>query len=101
MASKSAHSMKIGNVNIGWYAPKEAYKNIAAQVGAKVNSTDKELVFGANSPKPVVVRFNLEGGRSATRFVHPDKIASVCFQNSCKGKILNGKKVLSANTIGR
>lgn len=99
---KSVHSMTIGATKIAWYANKDSpYKGIAAQVGVKINDTAKDLVFGAVRPRPVKVRFNLEGGKSRVLSCHPDKANAVVNQNNCKGKIIAGKKIMSAGFLRR
>lgn len=100
--AKAIHSMTIGSIKVAWYANKDSpYKAIAGSVGVKVNDTSKDLVFGANRPRPMKVRFNLEGGKSKVLSCHPDKANAVVNQNNCKGKTINGKKVVSAGFLRR
>lgn len=79
-----------GGFKYAFWALDKAYDGVASGLGVKVASnTEKGLVFGANSPKPVVIYFDLDNGRTARRFCDPQKVNSV-LNGSLNGKTLNG-----------
>jgi hypothetical protein len=82
-----------GALRYAWRTPKGSYDNIAKALGAvKAKDTDKGLIFGANSPKPVQVSisYQIDSNRTGNtiRFCEPDKVNSVT-----TGGALNGKKI--------
>jgi hypothetical protein len=82
-----------GAIRYAWRGKKDSYKNIAAGLGVVLaKDTDKGLMFGANSPKPAMVRIGYTAAdgssKSTNRFCEPDKLNAVT-----TGGELNGKKV--------
>lgn len=87
-----------GAIRFAWRGKKDAYKNIADGLGVILaKDTDKGLMFGANSPRPAMVRIGYTGSdgssKSAIRFCEPDKINGVT-----TGGDLNGKKIKIGGT---
>ena len=84
----------VGEIKYGFVAPKEAYENIADELGVNEIGEDNSargVAFGINYPKPPRVRISFsanEGGRgsararrgSTIRICDPDKV----------GRVLNG-----------
>lgn len=107
MATRQPQSIcgcQIGSVTYAWYVnkAKNPYKSISSQLGIKVNITNgKGLVFGASKPSPAKVRFTMADGTNRLLFCAPDKMGSVVNDNSCKGKSINGIKIVSAGFISR
>jgi hypothetical protein len=71
----------------------------------KAKEGEKDLVFGANSPKPAKVRINFEGGGSTESFCSPDKLTDVTVNGTMnkmtwdvEGKFKN-KKISSVTAI--
>lgn len=104
----------VGAVRYGWKCGEDKYDNIASGLGV-VKATDKVqgVLFGANFPKPTVVRINYQAdesggdkrGGSATRFCEPDKLGGVLVGGNLNGvKIkIRGteREINSVSTIGR
>lgn len=82
----------VGSFRYAWRAKKDAYDNIGAGLGVvKAKDTDKNLIFGANHPKPAKVRINFDtakGTRSTLRWCEPDKLNNVVV-----GGAINSKKI--------
>lgn len=84
----------VGAMRFAWRGKKDAYpKAIADVLGVVIaKDTDSGLMFGANSPRPALVRIGYTDGngnsKSTIRFCEPDKIGDVT-----TGGKLNGKKV--------
>ena len=87
-----------------WYAEGAKYDAIAAALGiTAAGANETGLVFGANNPKPPVVRLNLEDGGglaagSQTVFVDPANYGAV-LGGSLNGQTTNGKTIRSASAI--
>lgn len=91
----------VGAIRWGFRAPKDTYKNIAADLGV-VEVKDNKIqgvVFGTNKPKPARVRLSYtdaqagggEGNdliKSVVRYCEYDKLNAVLFGS------INGKKVV-------
>jgi hypothetical protein len=82
-----------GSMKFAWRGKKTAYKNIAGELGVVfATDTEKGLMFGANSPRPALVRIGYidanGNSKSVIRYCEPDKLNGV----NTGGK-LNGKKV--------
>jgi hypothetical protein len=83
----------IGAMRFAWRGKKNLYKNIADGLGVVLaKDTDTALMFGANNPRPALVRIGYTAAdgssKSTIRFCEPDKIGDVT-----TGGKLNGKKV--------
>jgi hypothetical protein len=88
----------VGAMRYAWRGKKNAYKNIGDAMGVvTAKDTDSGLMFGANSPRPALVRIGYTAAdgssKSVTRFCEPDKIGDV----TTGGKI-NGKKITVGGT---
>ena len=88
----------IGAMRYAWRGKANSYKNIGDALGVKkAKDTDSGLMFGANSPKPAMVRISYTGAngfsKTAVRFCEPDKIGDVT-----TGGKLNGKKIVINGT---
>ncbi|MCL6750067.1 hypothetical protein KBT16_03375 [Nostoc sp. CCCryo 231-06] len=86
----------VGAMRYAWRGKKNSYKDIGAAMGVvSAKDTDSGLMFGANSPRPALVRIGYTdasgNSKSVVRFCEPDKIGNV----TTGGKI-NGKKITVA-----
>ncbi|NJL48732.1 MAG: hypothetical protein HC929_16190 [Leptolyngbyaceae cyanobacterium SM2_5_2] len=100
MATKSAdhYYIELGGINYGFAVPKDSYKGIETLLGVKkVASNTKNVVYGANSPKPPRVRIRTENGKSYTRFIDSKKIDSAIVDSGLIGKTLRGSRIVSAS----
>ena len=76
----------VGEIKYGFVAPKDAYENIADELGVITIDGDdsaRGVVFGANRPKPPQVSISYKSGTkrgSTKRFCDVDKL----------GRVLNG-----------
>ena len=107
--ARKTYYIPIGKINYAWTADEEKYKNIASVCGIKTaSSSTKDLVFGANKPKPPRVRLNFEDGGTGGNvcrgsqivFCAIDKLEDVVSGNKLVGKKSNGFKIRSASMIG-
>lgn len=90
-------SCQIGTNKLGFYVPKDAYKGIEAELGVKKETNNKGMIFGANKPKPEVVRITLENGKSYTRFCHPNKKVGLVYEGKLNGKQFKSSKISSVS----
>jgi hypothetical protein len=81
----------IGAMRYAWRARKNLYKNIAADLGVKeAKDAEEGLMYGANDPRPAVVRIHYTdsngNAKSVKRFCEPDKISGVTTGGGLKKK---------------
>lgn len=87
--------ISMGKWKYAWSTRAGAYDGIASSLGVKeVGAGEQDVVYGANFPKPPVVRISyIEGSganatvRSVTRFCSPDNIKNV-LNGSLRGKTI-------------
>ena len=90
--------IKLGSVKYAWRAKEEVYKEVAKALGVtKAKDTEDNLVFGANSPKPVEIRLNLANGRSPILFADPGQIEDLVVKGSLNGKKYRGQNINSVS----
>lgn len=90
----------VGAVRYAFYARKDSYKNIGGDLGVvKARDTDRGLMFGCNSPKPVRVRLRLKNGKSIIRFCEPDKVNRVTIGGALNGKKYNGVDIEKVTVV--
>lgn len=100
MARKPAdrYYIQLGGINYGFAVPKDSYKGLETTLGVKkVTGSTKNVVYGANSPKPPRVRIRTEKGKTYTRFIDDSKIKSAIIDSGLKGKTFKGSKIASAS----
>jgi hypothetical protein len=84
----------VGAMRFAWRGKKDAYpKAVADELGVVIaKDTDSGLMFGAQSPRPALVRIGYTdangSSKSTIRFCEPDKIGNVT-----TGGKLNAKKI--------
>ncbi|NET70561.1 MAG: hypothetical protein F6K62_06135 [Sphaerospermopsis sp. SIO1G2] len=87
--------IKMGTWIYGWSAPEKAYQGIGSSLGVdELKGGEKNVVRGANFPKPPVVNISYTSGSgknektsSVTRFCSPDRIGDV-LDGSLRGKTI-------------
>ena len=95
------YKVKVGNINLCWYAGDKDYDNIKEILGvSEPTEQDKDLVFGANRPRPIRLRINTADG-TYYRFCDPEKAEAIVKDQTLKGKKIkvNGeeKEIKSAS----
>ncbi len=89
----------LGGIKYGWRAPKDSYKNLDSALGVKkAKNNEKNLVVGSDN-KPPRVRINLEKANAVIRFIDPDKINEVVYDNKLTGKKYDGKTICSVRVV--
>ena len=89
MGKSITYYVKLGAVKYAFVTQDENYKGLEKELGViKAKENERDLVFGANRPKPATVRINFEGGGSCSRFCDPTKLENVVVKGT-----LNRKKV--------
>jgi hypothetical protein len=73
MADYDLHYVEVGSKKYGWYAPPNAYKEIAGQLGVKISKTSvKDVEKRGRVPLPRV-RITTDKGKSYLRYCAPSK----------------------------
>lgn len=93
------------NWKYAWNAKTEKYDNIAAGLGITATQPDEQgMVFGANNPKPAVIRLNLEDPNTneaagSQIVMCSDADFAAVKAGSLNGLTTNGKRITSASAI--
>ena len=91
----------INGVKYAWRGPKDLYDGVEAACGVKkAGDNEKNLVFGANMPKPPRLRFNLANGKSKLLRVDPSKVESL-MRGDANNRKVGRTNLNSVTSIGR
>lgn len=93
--------IKLGNVKWAFRASVKQYSNdMQRELGVvKAKDTDNDIVFQANRPTPVRVRFNLANGKQLLRWCDPQKVEGVTVRGTLNGKKYQGQNINSVTVV--